>query len=133
MLFTRVSKQQESGSTKRGNHTSMAIRLLAALAIAAMIPMTARADDRQGRADKETFTVDVALNGATLIVNHVDPTQPANMAFPGDTLVVVGTIYRGGTLPSGIANNDPSAPSGIGKIRCRALVLAPVTDFKKKD
>ena len=129
MLFTRVSKQQESGSAKRGNHTSKAIRLLAALAIAAMIPMTTRADDRQGRADKETFTVDVALDGATLIVNHVDPTQPANMAFPGDILVIDGTIYRGGTLPSGIANNDPNAPGGIGKIRCRALIVVQPTDL----
>ena len=52
---------------------------------------------------------------------------------PGHTLVVVGTVYRGGTLPSGIANNDPNAPGGIGKILCRALLLAPVTDLKKKD
>ena len=90
---------------------------MAALALAAMIPMTTRADDRQGRGDRETFTVDVALDGATLIVNHVDPTQPPKVPFPGDTLVILGTIYRGGTLPSGIANNDPNGSRGIGKIR----------------
>jgi hypothetical protein len=41
---------------------------------------------------------------------------------------IEGTIYPGGTLPSGFANNDPKAPGGIGKIRCRALVLVPLTD-----
>jgi hypothetical protein len=82
-----------------------------------MIPMTRRASDKQSRDDRETFTVDVALDAATLIVNHVDPTQPPNVPIPGDTLVILGTIYRGGTLPSGIANNDPNGSRGIGKIR----------------
>jgi hypothetical protein len=93
-----------------------------------MIPATTQADDRQGRDDEETFTIDAALDGATLIVNHVDPTQPPDAQLRGDTLVIDGTIYRGGTLPSGIADNDPNAPGGIGKITCRALVLVPLSD-----
>jgi hypothetical protein len=117
---------------KRRRYTRKAI-CLAGLALAAMIPMTTRADDKQSRDDKETFTVDVALDGATLIVNHVDPTPPPTAQLPGDTVFIEGTIYPGGTLPSGFANNDPKAPGGIGKIRCRALVRAPVTDLKKKD
>ena len=67
---------------KRRRYMRKAICLLAGLAVAAMIPMSTRADDRQGRGDEETFTVDVALDGATLIVNHVDPTQTAEGAIP---------------------------------------------------
>jgi hypothetical protein len=102
---------------KPRRYTREAICLLAALALAAMIPMKTRADDKQSKDDGETFTVDVALDAAALIVNHVDPTQPPNVPLPGDTLVILGTIYRGGTLPSGIANNDPNRSRGIGKIQ----------------
>jgi hypothetical protein len=128
MLFTCVSKQQRIGSTKRRIHTCKTICLLGALAIATVIPKSTWADNEQSKKDYETFTVDVALDSATLVVNHVDPTQPPTAQLPGDTLLIEGTIYRGGTLPSGFANNDPKAPGGIGKIRCRALVLVPLTD-----
>ena len=40
----------------------------------------------------------------------------------------MGTIFPGGLLPCGIATNDPNASGGIGKIRCVALVLVPLTD-----
>jgi hypothetical protein len=77
----------------------------------------------------ETFTIDVALDADTLVVNHVDPTQPPTTQFRGDTLVIDGTIYPGGTLPSGIASNSPNTPGGLGKIRCRATVLVPLSDI----
>jgi hypothetical protein len=93
-------------------------------------PLASRPDpDRADQQREETFTVDVALDSATLVVNHVDPTQPQTAQLRGDTLVIDGTIYPRGTLPSGIADNDPNAPGGIGKIRCRALVLVPLTDL----
>ena len=130
MAFTGVSKHQDGAAMKRRRFTRKAICLLTGLAVAAMIPMSTLADDRQGRHDDETFTVDVALDGATLIINHVDPTQPDKVPFPGDTLVIRGTVYPGGTLRSGIdANNDPNEPGGIGKIICRALILVQPTDF----
>jgi hypothetical protein len=128
MPFTGVSKHQDGAAMKWRRYMRKAICLLAGLTVAAVIPISTRADDRQGRGDEETFTVDVALDGATLMVNHVDPTQPQTTQFRGDTLVIDGTIYRGGTLPSGIAHNDPNAPGGIGKIKCRAVVLVPLTD-----
>lgn len=108
--------------------TLKCICLAAGLVTMAAIPMQIRAQDGQASHD-EVFTVDVALDGATMIVNHLDPTQPATMAFPGDVLYIVGTIYPGGTLPSGMAENDPNAPGGIGKIRCRALILVQPTDL----
>lgn len=93
-------------------------------------PLASQSDsDRADRQREKTFTIDVALDSATLVVNHVDPTQPQTAQFRGDTLVIDGTVYPSGTLPSGIAGNDPNAPGGIGKIRCRALVLVPLTDL----
>jgi hypothetical protein len=129
MPFTGISKHEDGAAMTRRRYMRKAICLLAGPAVAAMIPISTRAEDRQGRDDEETFTVDVALDGATLIVNHVDPTQPPQVPFPGDALVIKGTIYRGGTLPSGITNNDPNASGGIGKITCRALILVQPTDL----
>jgi len=86
-----------------------------------------RADDQQGDHGQKTFTVDVALDAATLVVNTANP---PNMGNRGDIIVIDGTIYPAGTIPPGLnANNDPNAPGGIGKIRCRALELVPGTDF----
>jgi hypothetical protein len=96
MLFTGVSKQQERELTKRRGHPSKAICLVAALAIAAMIPMSTWADNGQSKDDDETFTVDVALDAATLIVNHVDPTQPPTAQLPGDTVSRSGAGSRHG-------------------------------------
>jgi hypothetical protein len=79
---------------------------------------------------RKTFTIDVALDAGTLVINHVDPSKPPTDQNRGDTLVIDGTVYPGYTLPSGInATNDPNAPGGIGKIRCRALVLVPLADI----
>jgi hypothetical protein len=128
MPFTGISKYGDGAAMTRRRYMRKAICLLAGPAVAAMIPITARADGRRGRNDEETFTVDVALDSATLVVNHVDPTQPPTAQLPGDTVLILGTIYPGGTLPSGIADNDPNAAGGIGNIRCRALVLVPLTD-----
>jgi hypothetical protein len=113
---------------KQRSFTLKCICLAAGLAMMAAVPTHVRAQEGQASHD-EVVTVDVALDGATLVVNHVDPTQPANVAFPGDVLYIAGTIYPGGTLPSGMAENDPNAPGGIGRIRCRALILTQPTDL----
>jgi hypothetical protein len=129
MPSTNAERFQEEPGMKRRRYTRKAIYILAGLAVAAMIPLSTWAENEPLKQDDGVFTVDVALDATTLIVNHVDPTQPPLVQLPGDTLVIEGTIYRGGTLPSGIADNDPNAPGGIGKIRCRALVLVPPTDL----
>jgi hypothetical protein len=87
-----------------------------------------RADDHPGSDNgQKTFTVDVALDAATLAVNTANP---PTMGSRGDIIVINGTVYPAGTIPPGLnANNDPNAAGGIGKIRCRALELEPGTDF----
>jgi hypothetical protein len=94
----------------------------------AAVPMQTRAQEGQAN-HEEVFTVDVALDGATIVINHVNPAKPDGMAFPGDVLYIEGTIYPEGKLPSGMAENDPNEPGGIGKIRCRALILTQPTDL----
>ena len=74
-----------------------------------------------------TFTVDVALDLVTLVVNSADSAKPPGSR--GDNLLVDGTIYPEGTIPYGIGNFDPNKPGGIGKIRCRAVLLAPFSDL----
>lgn len=78
------------------------------------------ADHSAFNGGRHTFTVDVALDGMS--------TQPMAQTR-GESFVVDGTIYPEGTLPSGIATNDPNAPGGIGKIRCRASLLVPASDI----
>lgn len=75
-----------------------------------------------------TFTVDVALDAATYVQNDVNPSEGMAVFSRGDTFILGGTIYPGGTLPSGTANNDPNAPGGIGKITCRGTYLASSND-----
>ena len=49
MPFTGVSKHQDGAAMNRRRYTRKAICLLAGLAVAAMIPMSTRADDKQWR------------------------------------------------------------------------------------
>jgi hypothetical protein len=95
--------------------------------ITASVGLALRANDRQSdEHGKSTFTVDVALDGATSVLNQVDRTQPPEDR--GDLITGDGNIFPAGTLPSGIANNDPNMPGKIGKIRCRADSLVPMSD-----
>jgi hypothetical protein len=97
---------------------------LSLFALVIIVPIATRAEDEQAEHHDERFTVDAALDLGTL--------GPAGktMFARGEALVVDGTLYPGGTLPSGTnAGNDPNAPGGIGKIRCRATFLTASTDM----
>jgi len=79
--------------------------------------------------DGHRFSINVAIDGTTLALNTVDPNEPPGSQSRGDTFIVNGTIYLGGTLPSVPSQNDPNAPGGIGKIKCRGVLLTSSTDF----
>ena len=104
MPLTGTRGCQEGVATKRRRYTRKAICLLAALALAAMIPMTTRADDRQGRDDEETFTV---YNAARASWNSSRPrTKLAVVAVPLTT-VAISVFAAALVFPSQIlANND---------------------------
>src|ERR1700757_179594 len=78
-----------------------------------------------------TFTVDVAESTVNYRQNDVEPSQGQDVFSPGDTFILQGTIYPGGTLPRGKANNDPNAPGGIGMYRARGVFTADFTNFEK--
>jgi hypothetical protein len=78
-----------------------------------------------------TFTVDVAESPVNYMQNNVDPSEGQDVFSPGDTFILEGTIYPGGTLPRGKANNDPNAPGGIGKYRGRGVFTADFANFEK--
>jgi hypothetical protein len=78
-----------------------------------------------------TFTVDVAQSPSNYSQNNVDPSEGQDVFSPGDTFILEGTIYPGGTLPSGKANNDPNEPGGIGKYRARGAYTVDFANFEK--
>ena len=78
-----------------------------------------------------TFTVDVAYSTVNYKQNDVEPSEGQDVFSPGDTFIQQGTIYPGGTLPRGKANNDPNAPGGIGKYRARGVFSTDFANFER--
>ena len=72
MLLTGTRGCQEGVATKRRRSTRKAICLLAGLALTAIISMTTRADDRQGRDDEATFTCTVQVVAGQSIQAAID-------------------------------------------------------------
>ena len=97
------------------------------LAIAAMAAIHLAIPRARADADN-TFMIDVALDANTYVQNNVNPSEASTSFSRGDTFILGGTIYPAGTLPSGIANNDPNAPGGVGKITCRGTYLIGLND-----
>jgi hypothetical protein len=67
---------------------------------------------------KKTFTLDVACDGRTSAVNRVNPNATANAR--GDTGIVNGNIYPGGTIPAGFDDifDLDGAPGRMGTWVC---------------
>jgi hypothetical protein len=78
-----------------------------------------------------TFTIDVATDIATNTQNNVNPRQSPDLFARGDTFILSGNIYPGGTLPSGKANNDPNAPGSIGKYRVVGTFSEGIENFER--
>jgi hypothetical protein len=91
-------------------------------------PAASRFDDDHKRPSLREFVVDVAMNGPTWRMN--DGTNPffplfTGQLFRGNTFIVSGKIYRGGTLKRGGDFGRPDNPAGpetpkaIGTWVCR--------------
>jgi len=97
--------------------TPLALTAAGILVLAGLIsPPASRADNDD---EIRTLTVDVAQIGSTNAQNDVDAAEGDKTFSRGDTFILGGTIYPGGTLPRGKADNDPNAPGGIGMYRMR--------------
>ena len=102
--------------------------VLMLVGVAVILPSGARADHNN---DTVTFTVDVAQDLTNYVQNNVNPATGSDVFTRGDTGILHGTIYPGGTLPSGRANNDPNAPGGIGRYRWVGTYTTNTAEFIK--
>ena len=65
------------------------------------------------------FTIDVACDARTYVQNNVDPS--ASGSHRGDSFIVAGRIFPGGTIPAGNNVFSPDNSGSIGKWICRGV------------
>lgn len=70
-----------------------------------------------GENEGNTFTIDVACDARTYVQNNVDPSAAGS--HRGDTFIVAGKIFPGGTIPEGNNVFSPDNAGSIGKWICR--------------
>jgi hypothetical protein len=104
------------------------ITSMSVIGAALVVPSAILADNNDG---VTTFTVDVAQDSATNVQNDVNPKEGQEVFTRGDTFILGGTIYPGGTLPAGKANNNPNAPGGIGKYRMTGTNSSDSKNFER--
>jgi hypothetical protein len=119
-----IRQNQEESMTKKWLLSIFALAVVGTLPVQ-FTPTPARAQDRD---DAKTFSVDVAIDGATLALNNNDPANPAN-PIRGTTFTVTGKIFPGGTIPAGITPFDPNQPGSIGTWVCSGVFVASAADI----
>jgi nitrous oxidase accessory protein NosD len=128
MPLTGVSKHQGGAAMNRRRYTGKAICLLAGLAVAAMIPMSTRADDKQWRDDDETFTCTVQVVAGQSIQAAIDaaPTGATVCVGPGtyreNLLIAKNGITLKGAGPGATVLQPPAQPVPV----CLKLFFPPV-------
>jgi hypothetical protein len=128
MPFLGPNKHQNRAAIKRRRCTRKAICLLAGLAVAAMIPMSTRADDRQGRHDEETFTCTVHVVAPHSIQAAIDaaPTGATVCVGPGtyqeNLLIKKNGITLKGAGPEKTVLEPPAQPRAY----CPVLEIPPI-------
>ena len=101
--------------------------LLVVIALAAVVATLASSGSGvSSAATATTLTLDVALDGRTFVVNRVNPSSGS--IGRGDTFVLDGKVFAGGTIPSGGTKEEPSSvgpdsPGVIGDWICRGAYL----------
>ena len=91
--------------------------LISALAVAALALLLQAGRAQADRERENVFVIDVACDGRTYRQNNVDPSVAGS--HRGDTFIVEGKIYPGGTIPVGEGVFSPDNPGGIGTWICR--------------
>lgn len=80
-----------------------------------------------GHGGPKELIIDVACDARTFLQNHVDPT--ASGSHRGDTFIVAGKIYPGGTIPMGNGIFSPDNPGSIGNWICRGVWMVSSEDL----
>jgi hypothetical protein len=131
MPSTSVKMSQEHSVTKWSRFTRKAMCVLAGFAVAAMIPMSTRADDRQGKGDKETFTCTVQVAAGQSIQAAIDaaPSGATVCVGPGtyqeNLLIAKDGITLRGAGSGATVLRPPAQPVPV----CLKLFFPPV-DFE---
>jgi hypothetical protein len=94
--------------------------ILAMVALAPIIPSHLGASSVTQADTTSVVVLDVAFDGATFVLNQVTPGAPA--IARGDTFVLNGKVFPGGTIPPG-SGFDPNASGSIGNFVCRGTSL----------
>jgi hypothetical protein len=101
-------------------------------------PSAQRSGDSRHDRGRPTFTIDVAMDGRTWRMNDgTNPFHPVftGQLFRGNTFIVSGKIYRGGTLARGGDFGAPGNPAGpelsnaIGTWVCRGTFNLDINDI----
>ena len=128
MPFTGISKHEDGAAMKRRRYMRKAICLLAGPAVAAMIPMSTRAEDRQGKDDEETFTCTVQVVAPHSIQDAIEgaPTGATVCVGPGtyqeNLLINKDGITLKGAGPEKTVLEPPAQPRPF----CPVLEIPPI-------
>jgi hypothetical protein len=80
--------------------------------------------------DDDVFTVDVATDPANYKQINVDNKPGSTDVFSrGDTFIENGTVYPGGSIVGGVAQNKPTDPGSIGKYLLRGTYTQDLVEF----
>jgi hypothetical protein len=111
---------------------SLATTMLVACAatLSCLVSTPAQAQPNAPPQARNDFVIDVVEDCNHAYINPVDPKEnTATDVAPGDTIVVQGTIYPGGTLKAGAQKNLPTDPGSIGKWLSRAVFVVNTAQF----
>jgi hypothetical protein len=99
--FTRDNRQSTLPAEQKGSISAYAKISVAAagLALLTIAGSSLRGDDSNHTGSWKTIVIDVAADARTAVLNQVDPT--GGPPKRGDTFILNGKIYPGGTIPAG--------------------------------
>jgi hypothetical protein len=104
-----------------------ALGLIAVLVLLSSISRRAQAYPISSPEALSGLTIDVACDARTYRQNNIDPT--ASGSHRGDTFIVSGKIFPGGTIPAGSGVFSPDNPGSIGSWVCRGVWLVSSEDL----
>ena len=121
-------KSRSKRAAIRPLSTTMLIAGMATLSC--LVSNPAKAQENTPFPSRNVFFIDVAEDCNDAYINPVDPKENTAVdTSPGDTIVVQGTIYAGGTLKAGKQNNLPTDAGAIGKWLSRAVFVVNTAQF----